>query len=140
MFTFDRSAAGGRRAGVVAVDDSVPFLALLRVVVSATSELEVVGQAESGEQGVEVARQLQPDMVLMDVRMPGLGGINAAKRIKAGRPSTLVVLISTTHPSELRLKLDDISADAVIWKSELEPKLLDEIWLRHQHHPQRPPF
>jgi DNA-binding NarL/FixJ family response regulator len=110
-------------------DDDVPFLALLHDVVSATGQLEAVGAAESGERAIEVAQQQQPDMVLMDVRMPGLGGIAAAKQIKAARPSTLVVLISSTHPDELALEPGDMFADAAVWKSELEPELFNEIWL-----------
>src|SRR5271170_5561791 len=131
MYGLERSIPVRGRARVLAVDDDVSFLALLHDVVGATAHLEAVGEAQSGEQGVKVARQLQPDIVLMDVRMPGLGGITAAKQIKAARPSTLVVLISTTHPSELGLEPNDTFADAVIWKSVLEPKRLDEIWLRH---------
>jgi DNA-binding NarL/FixJ family response regulator len=123
---------GHRRARVLAVDDHPPFLAVLRDVVRATDQLESVGEAESGELAVEAAHELLPDVVLMDVRMPGLDGIAAAKLIKADRASTLVVLISTTHPSELGLEPDDTLADAVLWKSELEPRVLDQIWLRYQ--------
>ncbi len=130
MSSFER--ARRRRGRVLAVDDQAPFLAVLRDVVAATAELEVVGEAQSGEGAIEVVRQLEPDMVLMDVRMPGMGGIAAARQINACRPSTLVVLISTAHPDELRLEANDVCADAVIWKSELEPRLLDEVWLRHR--------
>jgi DNA-binding NarL/FixJ family response regulator len=120
------------RARVLAVDDHAPFLALLRDVLRATDQLEVVGEADSGERAVEAARELAPDVVLMDVRMPGLGGIAAARQIKTGRPSTFVVLISTAHPDELPLKGDDTVADMVIWKSELAPQLLDEVWMRYR--------
>ena len=123
---------GHRRARVLAVDDQAPFLAVLREVVRATHELESVGEAESGEAAVEAAHELLPDIVLMDVRMPGLDGIAAAKLIKADRPSTLVVLIAATHPDELGFRLDDTVADAVVWKSELEPRILDQIWLRYK--------
>lgn len=133
MFSLERPATIDRcRARVLAVDDHAPFLALLRDVLRATDELEVVGEADSGERAVEAARELAPDVVLMDVRMPGLGGIAAAKRIKAARPSTFVVLISTAHPDELALEGDDTVADVVIWKSELAPQLLDQIWLRYR--------
>jgi CheY-like chemotaxis protein len=71
-------------------------------------------------------------MVLMDVRMPGLVGIEAARRIKTAQPSTLVVLISTARPDELPLETEESFVDAVVWKSKLEPKLLDEIWLRYR--------
>ena len=65
----------------------------------------------------------------MDLRMPGLSGLQAAEQITASRPSTLIVLISTTHPDEL--PWSGRSAAAVIWKSLLEPRMLDELWLRH---------
>ncbi len=119
------------RAGVLAVDNDFPFLALLRDVVRATGHLEVVGEAQTGEGAITAARALEPDMVLMDVRMPGIGGLKAAEEIKASRPSTVMVLISTTHPDELPRAAGDC-VDAVIWKSVLDPRLLDEIWLRFQ--------
>ena len=122
---------------MLAVDDQTPFLAVLRDLVSATSELEPVAEARSGERAIEAARETEPDIVLMDVWMPGMGGIAAARDIKARRPSTFVVLISTTHPEELPLEPDDICADAVVWKSELDPRLLDDIWVRYRD--QRPP-
>ena len=128
-----------RRARVLAVDDQTSFLAVLRDLVSATRELEAVAEADSGERAIEAARDTEPDMILMDVWMPGIGGIAAAREIKASRPSTLVVLISTTHPDELPLQPDDTPADAVVWKSQLEPRLLDDIWLRHRdQHPPAP--
>jgi two-component system invasion response regulator UvrY len=120
----------GPRARVLAVDDNARFLALLSSVLDATGLLEAAGEADSGEQAVEAASELRPDMVLMDVRMPGLGGIEAARRIKAAQPTTLVVLISTARPDELPLETEEGFVDAVVWKSQLEPKLLDEIWLR----------
>jgi DNA-binding NarL/FixJ family response regulator len=138
MPAVDRSArVQSRRARVVAVDDQSPFLAVLRDLLCATCELEAVAEAHSGERAIEAVRETAPDVVLMDVWMPGMGGIAAAKEIKACWPSTLVVLISTTHPDELALEPDDISADAVLWKSELAPRLLDDLWLRYRH--QRPP-
>ena len=120
------------RAGVLTVDDDSPFLALLRDVVRATGHLAVVGEAQTGEGAIAAAQDLEPDMVLMDVRMPGIGGLKAAEEIKASRPSTVMVLISTTHPDELPPRAAAGRVDAVIWKSVLEPRLLDEIWLRSQ--------
>lgn len=69
---------------------------------------------------------------LIDVRMPGMGGTEAAKQIKTSRLSTLVVLVSTSHPDELPAATP-ASADALFWKTELQPMLLDEIWLRRAH-------
>jgi DNA-binding NarL/FixJ family response regulator len=120
------------RAGVLTVDDHARFLAVLREVVRATAHLEVIGEAQTGEAAIAAAKDLEPDMVLMDVQMPGICGLTAAAEICASRPSTVMVLISTTHPDELPPRADSL-VDAVIWKSVLEPQQLDEIWLRfHQ--------
>jgi DNA-binding NarL/FixJ family response regulator len=127
---FTRGDAG--RVGVVAVDNDSAFLALLRDVVRATGHLEVVAEAQTGEGAIAAAQEFEPDMVLMDVQMPGIGGLKAAEEIKASRPSTVMILISTTHPDELPPRAAGSCVDAVIWKSVLEPRLLDEIWMRCQ--------
>lgn len=120
------------RARVLAADDQIVFLDVLRDVVGRTERLELVGEANSGEMAIEMTRRLEPDIVVLDVRMPGLGGIEAARQIKAQYTSTLVILISTVHPDELPVGLRGVGADAVIWKSDLEPKLLDELWGLHE--------
>ncbi len=133
MRSTGRSTTGeAARAGVLTVDNHSPFLAVLRAVVRATGHLEVVGEAQTGEDAIAAAQELEPDMVLMDVQMPGIGGLRAAEEIKASRPSTVMVLISTTHPDELPPRAAGDSIDAVIWKSVLDPRLLDEIWLHSQ--------
>ena len=121
-----------RRAGVLAVDDHPSFRALLNDLVERTSHLQIVGEADSGEGAVALAAQIRPEIVLMDVRMPGLGGIEAGRRIKAVLPDTLLILISTTRPDELGPDVNEVHADAVVWKSELHPVWLDELWRRHR--------
>jgi len=116
---------------VLVVDDQAAFLGVLRDLVGATRQLDTVGEAQSGERAIELAQELDPDIVLMDVWMPGLDGPTAAREIKGRRPSTLVVLISSTHPDELPLGDDETSADAVFWKSDLGPHMLDDVWLGH---------
>jgi DNA-binding NarL/FixJ family response regulator len=116
------------RVRVLAVDDAPLFLELLDDLLGATPEFEVVGRASGGERAIELAHALRPDLILMDVRMPGLGGIDAARRIKEIRPSTVVVLISTTHPDELPREAHTDVADAIVWKSELSSKLVESIW------------
>jgi two-component system, NarL family, invasion response regulator UvrY len=121
-----------RPGTVLAVDDRASFLALLRDVVGATDSLTAVGEATSGEAAIDMAAWLRPDMVVMDVRMPGIGGIAAARRIRHEYPATVIVLVSTTHPDELGQRIHQNLADAVIWKSELEPGLLDAVWRRRR--------
>jgi DNA-binding NarL/FixJ family response regulator len=116
---------------VLAVDDQAFFREALRQLVDATSSLVLVGEADSGERAVEMVPELRPDLVLIDVRMPGRGGIAATRHIKALRPATVVVLISTVHPDQLPPEAGECSADEIVCKSDLRPKLLDDIWRRH---------
>ncbi len=120
------------RARVLAVDDQLSFRDVLRDVLRRTERLECVAEANSGEAAIELVQRLEPDVVLLDVRMPGLGGIGAARWIRARHPATLVILISTAHPDDLPGEARASGADALIWKSELEPKLLDRIWRQHR--------
>jgi DNA-binding NarL/FixJ family response regulator len=119
-------------AGVLAVDDRPTFREAILRLVAATPGMVVVGEAASGEQAVELVEQLKPNLVLMDVRMPGIGGVSAARRIKDAHPSVVVALISTNRPEELPAVAEECSADALIWKRDLQPQLLTELWQRHR--------
>jgi len=121
---------GTRR--VIAVDDQAHFRVLLRRLVAATPGFEVVAEAESGERAVAAAKELQPDLVLMDIEMPGLGGFAAARRIKVDRPSTVVVLVSATHPDDLPSDSACCLADEIVWKPKLRPALLEQMWRNHR--------
>jgi DNA-binding NarL/FixJ family response regulator len=80
---------------VLIVDDEALFRELLRRTLSAEPGLEVVGAAEDGETAVRLAREVRPDVVLMDIELPGdMDGIEAALRIKKERPRTGIVILS----------------------------------------------
>lgn len=66
---------------VMLVDDQELFRSAIRVIVNAQDDLEVVGEASDGEEAVALAAQLDPDVVLMDIRMPGVDGVEATRRI-----------------------------------------------------------
>ncbi len=119
-------------ASVIAVDDRPAFLDVVRKVVSATPGMVMVGEANCGEQAVELVEQMRPDLVVMDVRMPGIGGVGATQKIKAAHPSTIVALISTCSPEDLQAETDGSDADALICKRDLRPALLAELWQRHR--------
>jgi DNA-binding NarL/FixJ family response regulator len=89
------------------------------------------GEAGSGEAAIVRVRDQHPDLVLMDVRMPGLDGISATREIKRIRPETVVLLMTTVQPDELRQEAVACHADGIVWKGNLRPKLLAELWARH---------
>jgi NarL family two-component system response regulator LiaR len=80
---------------VLLVDDHAVVRAGLRLFLADQADLEVVGEAEDGASAVAQAQELAPDVVLMDLRMPGLDGIAATRQIRAARPQTAVVVLTT---------------------------------------------
>ena len=118
---------------MLVADDRAAFRSAVRLLLRTARRLELVGEADCGEQALAIMNDCNPDLVLVDVRMPGMGGISTTRAIKGRRPSTVVVLISSSHPSELPLEASHCGADAVIWKRDLRPGVLEAVWL--QQHP-----
>jgi two-component system NarL family response regulator len=85
---------------VVVVDDHALFRRGLVMELDAAPDLEVVAEASDGFQAVDVALALAPDVVLMDVRMPGMGGIEATRRIVEAAPSTRVLMLSVSDDTD----------------------------------------
>lgn len=88
------------RIRVLLVDDQELIRYGLRLVLEAEDDIVVVGEAADGEEAVRAAARLTADVVLMDVRMPGMGGIEATRRITAGLPDTRVLVITTYDRDE----------------------------------------
>jgi DNA-binding NarL/FixJ family response regulator len=114
---------------VLIVDDQQPFREAARTVVEMTDGFEVAGEVETGEGSVEAARDLQPDLVLMDVNLPGMDGLEATRRILAERGDQVVVLLlSTYEEAEYAPRAAEVGAAAYIPKSEFEPDRLERAW------------
>lgn len=114
---------------VLVVDDHAGFRALLCEVVEATPGMTVAGEAASGEAAVAAVSDLSPQIVVMDKRMPGLGGVGAARRISADHPGVVVVLVSVEAPEAEVLAAS--GATAFLHKRKLSPRALTELWRRH---------
>jgi DNA-binding NarL/FixJ family response regulator len=114
---------------VLIVDDQEPFRMAARMVVDATDGFEVVGEAETGEASVELARTLEPDLVLMDVNLPGINGLDATRRILADRGEAVVVLLlSTYEEDEYAPRAAECGAAAYIPKAVFGPDRLESAW------------
>jgi two-component system, NarL family, invasion response regulator UvrY len=118
---------------VLIVDDQAPFRRAARAVLAATPEFEAVAEAESGEQALELAGELAPALVLMDINMPGIDGIEASRRILASLPDTVVVLLSTYQAGDLPAEATSCGAAGYVHKEDFGPAVLRDLWDRHGH-------
>lgn len=91
---------GDRPTRVLIVDDHRLFRDGLAALIARWDEFELVGSAADGEEGAELARRLGPDLVLMDVRMAGMDGVEATARIHEWRPATRIVMLTTSSLGE----------------------------------------
>ena len=91
---------GGAPVKVLVADGQALFRRGLSVVLSASQDIEVIGEAGDGEEAVAKAHELSPDVVLMDVRMPRLSGIEAARQIRLGLPATEVLMLTVSDEEE----------------------------------------
>ena len=107
------------------VDDHPSFRTAARGLLD--GEFVVVGEAASGEEAVELAARLRPEVVLMDVHLPGIDGIEATRRIRQDTPAAVVVLVSTQHRDTLRDDLGGCGAVGFLRKEDLDVSALASL-------------
>jgi two-component system invasion response regulator UvrY len=115
---------------VVTVDDQAAFRRAAGDVIRASPGFELAGEATSGEEGLSVVERLQPDLVLLDLRMPGIDGVETARRLSAKRPGLVIILISVQEAHEMP-GAQRCGAAAFVPKQKLAPALLSELWAEH---------
>jgi DNA-binding NarL/FixJ family response regulator len=115
---------------VLVVDDQRPFRFAASAVIARMPGWEVAGVAETGEAAVTAAAGLRPDLVLMDVHLPGIDGAEAAARVCAASPGTRTVLCSTYRREDLRIDADGPGIAGYLHKEELGAPVLRELWDR----------
>ena len=115
---------------VLVVDDHAAFRGAASEVVRATPGMTLVGDASSGEEAIAAVEALSPRLVIMDKRMPGIGGIEAARLIRARHPGVVVVLVSVEQPAAE--VLEAAGAAAFLPKRKLSPRVLTELWATYE--------
>ncbi len=113
---------------VLTVDDQERFRQVAGEVIDATPGFTAVGEAASGEEALEAIERLAPQLVLCDVRMPGLDGIEVAGRLAKTNPETVVVLISIGERADLPAALQLGDAVPLVRKQDFGPVLLRRLW------------
>ena len=113
---------------VLIVDDQEPFRSASRMVVEMTDGFEVAGEAETGEEGVALAAELEPDLVLMDVMLPGIDGLEATRQITGTDNAALVLVMSTHESDEFAEAATEAGAIGFIPKSQFGMDELAQAW------------
>jgi DNA-binding NarL/FixJ family response regulator len=132
METYERNAAlNAPTVRVLTVDDHAVFRDAAREVIEATVGFEHVGEATSGEEALVRAEELDPDLILIDVRMPGIDGLETARRLRVTRPGATTVLISTADVESLPGGFATCGAAAFVRKQDFGPSLLRRLWAEH---------
>ena len=113
---------------VLVVDDQAPFRAAARAVMARVQGVEIVGEAMSGEEAVELVDKMRPSVVLMDINMGVMDGIEATRIITTKHPETLVILVSTYTEADMPPAARSCGAAAYVNKDELSPRVVRRLW------------
>jgi DNA-binding NarL/FixJ family response regulator len=109
---------------VLIVDDSAPLRSAMRELIDASMLACSCAEASTGEESVELAERILPDVVVMDLRLPGMNGIEATRRIKAMLPQTPVVIVSLFEAAEFRAEAAEAGVAAFLPKRVMHRELI----------------
>jgi DNA-binding NarL/FixJ family response regulator len=112
---------------ILLVDDHALMRAGLRVLLGQEPDLEIVGEAGTGEEAIDRAEQLRPDLVLMDISMPGMGGLEATRRITAKLPGMRVLIVTVHAEEEYLLPVLEAGGSGYVMKQSADTELLGAI-------------
>jgi DNA-binding NarL/FixJ family response regulator len=112
---------------VLIVDDNSQLRAFIRGIMAQEPDLHVVGEAENGAEAIRLTHELWPDIVLLDLVMPKVNGLETLRRIKAERPDTKVIIVTVHTEDAYRRAAEDGGADAFLVKKTLTTALLPTI-------------
>jgi DNA-binding NarL/FixJ family response regulator len=116
------------RVSVMIVDDQSPFREAARAVLTRVAGFDLIAEVDSGEAAVAASAELEPDLVLMDINMGELDGIEATRLIIDARPATKVILVSTYTIDDVPPTARTSGAVAYVNKDELSPRVVRRLW------------
>ena len=126
METGSRPGSGSQIRVLIADDDGA-FLASLEQLIERQPELSVVGAAEDGLEAIELAAELDPDAVVIDLHMPLLDGVTAAARLRRDHPSVCLIALTGDEAPALHKAVLEAGADEVLLKTELVEGLVERL-------------
>jgi DNA-binding NarL/FixJ family response regulator len=112
---------------VLIVDDNAKFIKSVKKLLSNEQDIEVIGEAREGKEAILKAKELKPDIVLMDVRMPEMGGIEATRRISQEVPEVKTIILTIYDIDEYRNAATNSGAVAFVLKKFMRDNLIQTI-------------
>ena len=112
---------------VLIVDDNDRVRHGVMEILASRADCEICGQAKSGEEGIQLAVELRPDLILLDVSMPGLSGLEVARLLRKELPQVRIVIMSQHDPHHLLASAMEAGADACVDKARLGADLWPAI-------------
>ncbi len=116
------------RVRVLIVDDQRPFRAAATAVVESIDGFEVVDAVETAEQAIDGIERTGPELVLMDLNLPGMDGVTASRLLRERYPEIMVVLLSSYDEAEFTDLISDCGASAYVPKASFGPERLETLW------------
>ena len=116
-----------RQFRVLLVDDHDLLRTGLRVLIENSKEFDVVGEAATGEEAVDLAGRLHPDVVVMDLRLPGIDGIEATRRIMKADGDTHVLVLTMDPPEDVLLDVFEAGGSGYLRKTGMESRLMEAL-------------
>jgi len=112
---------------VLIVDDNVKFIQSTKNVLSIERDIEVIGEAREGKEAILKAKELKPDIVLMDVRMPGMNGLMATQELKQIMPEVKTIILTIYDMDEYREAATTSGASGFVLKKSMRNELVQTI-------------
>jgi len=112
---------------VLIVDDFRPFRRVVCSMLLKTAALQIVGEASDGLEAVRQAEQMQPDLILLDIGLPELNGIAAARQIRTASPRSKIIIVSQERDPDLVQEAFDVGAVGYVVKTKVASKLLTAV-------------
>jgi DNA-binding NarL/FixJ family response regulator len=117
----------GNPIRVLIADDHRLFAEALEAILAGESRIEVVGRARNGAEALELALDLEPDIVLMDISMPVMDGVEATRRIREARPNACVLMLTGSNAAADVDRSRDAGASGYVTKDRIASQLVDAI-------------
>ncbi len=112
---------------ILLVDDVAPFLSYVRSILEEHPEWKIVGEAGDGITALRMAAELRPDVICLDMELPGLNGIEVARRIRENTPSAKILFVSATRFSEMAQEALRMGANGYVVKKDAANELLTAV-------------